>query len=74
MSIKPPELKSEMMHPEFRKFRIDWNVFNKLTNPPDEQVAPQLYNACDTDVQNAIISTTKDFFELDEGEIMETLE
>ena len=26
-SVKPPELKSEMTHPEFRKYRIDWGVF-----------------------------------------------
>ena len=40
-SVKPPELKSEMTHPEFRKYKIDWGVFKTLTDLPDDQVAPK---------------------------------
>ena len=38
-----PSLKQETTHPEFRKFKIDWAVYKKVTQLPDAQIAPQLY-------------------------------
>ena len=72
--IKPPQLKSEMTHPEWRKFRIDWSVFTTLTNLATDQIAPQIYHACDDDVQNAIINTSADFLTLGQDAIMDILE
>ena len=60
-AISAPQLKSEMTHPEFRKFKIDWSVFKTITKLPADQIPPQLYNCCDSDVQNSIINTTDDF-------------
>ena len=63
-----------MTHPEWRKFRVDWDVFAKLTNLPTNQIAPLLYHACSEDVQGAIINTSPNFFELSQDKLMETLE
>ena len=73
-SVKPPELKSEMTHPEFRKYKIDWGVFKTLTDLPDDQVAPQIYNSCDSSVQNAIVNTSANFLKLNEEDILSLLE
>ena len=73
-SVKPPELKSEMTHPEFRKYKIDWGVFKTLTDLPDDQVAPQIYNSCDSSVQNVIVNTSVNFLKLSEEDILSLLE
>jgi transposase InsO family protein len=64
-----------MTHPEFRKFRWDWGVFKALTEIPSPLIAAQIYNNCDTNVQNAIInSSSRDFFKLTEDEILNLVE
>ena len=73
-AIKPPQLVSEMTHPEFRKFKVDWAVYTKTTNLPADQIAPHLYSACDSNVQNSIINTSDDFFNRSEDEIIKMLE
>ena len=63
-----------MTHPEFRKFKVDWQVFRRRTRLPLEQVAVELYSACDNAVQNAIVNTCDDFFSLDEESIISLIE
>ena len=50
-----------MSKPEYRKFVIDWEVYKSLSNLPSEQIASHLYNACDSDVQAAIINDSRNF-------------
>lgn len=58
---KAPHASSDMTNPQFRKFRIDWDVFKKIACIPHDQVTIQLYNLCDEGVQNGIINTHWDF-------------
>ena len=34
-TVKLPAIVAEMTHPQFRKLRIDWDVFKQVTNLPD---------------------------------------
>ena len=54
---KLSQLQAEMTNPQFRKFRVDWSVFKKITNIMDNQIHAQLYNACDDSVQNSLLNT-----------------
>lgn len=69
-----PQVKAEMTHPEFRKFRVDWQVFKSLTMLPVTQIAAQIYSNCDSSVQTSIINTADNFFNLGEDAILELLE
>ena len=71
---KPPQAKSEMSKPDFRKFIIDWEVYKSLSNLPTDQIAPHLYNACESEVQAAIINDSSDFLSFNEKEMLETIE
>ena len=73
-AVKPPDVKSEMTHPEFRKYKVDWGVFKKLTNLPDDQIAAHIYNSCDSTVQNAIVNTSANFLSLGEEQLLSLLE
>ena len=73
-NITAPKLKSEMTHPEFRKFKVDWEVFKSITRLPLDQIAPHLYNSCEESVQNSIINTHNQFFELDEEAMLKAIE
>ena len=68
LAAKPPNLNIEMTPQQFRKFRIDWDVFTKMTNMPSSQFNIHLYNCADEAVQNAIINTHPNFFTTDPGE------
>ena len=68
LAAKPPNLNIEMTPQQFRKFRIDWDVFTKITNMPSSQFNIHLYNCADKAVQNAIINTNPNFFTTDPGE------
>ena len=69
-----PSIKSDMTHPDFRKFMMDWDVYKLISRIPKEQIAPQLYNACDDNLQNKIINTVDNFLTLSENEILKLLE
>ena len=56
-----------MTHPQFRKFRIDWEVFKTITAIPMDQIPSQLYSLCDESVQNI-------FFSLSEADILREIE
>jgi len=73
-SVNAPQLRSDMTHPEYRKFRVDWTVYKTLTKTPRDQVAAIIYNACDSAVQNSIINTCDNFFTLNEDAILTTIE
>ena len=55
-TAKPPQLNSEMTPQQLRKFKIDWDVFTKMTNLSDTQMNIQLYNCAEETVQNSIIN------------------
>ena len=59
---------------QFRKFRIDWDVFTKMTNMPSSQTDIHLYNCADEAVQNAIINTRPNFFTTDPDKLLDTVE
>ena len=73
-TTKLPRLSSEMMTQPFRKFRIDWDVFTRMTNLPTAQTNVQLYNCADEAVQNSIINTYSDFFDTSPNKLLDMLE
>ena len=73
-NVVTPQLKSDMTHPEFRKFKVDWEVFKSITRLPIDQIAPHLYNSCEQSVQNSIINSNVDFFKMDEEAMLKTIE
>ena len=44
-TAKLPQLNEDMTLPQFRKFKIDWDVFKRITNLPENQTDAQLYNS-----------------------------
>ena len=73
-TAKPPQLNSEMTPQQFRKFKIDWDVFTKMTNLSDTQMNIQLYNCTKETVQNSIINTYPEFFNVDPSKLLDMLE
>ena len=73
-AAKLPQLNEDMTLPQFRKFKMDWDVFKRITNLPENQIHAQLYNACSESVQNSLVNTESDFFSLTEEKMIETLE
>ena len=73
-SAKAPQLHAEMTSQQFRKFRVDWSVFMKMTGLPDDKVLAQLYSNAEESVQTAIINTYPDFFALKTTDILDKLE
>ena len=61
-------------HQQFRKFRIDWDVFAKITNMPRSQANIHLYNCADEALQNAIINIHPDFFTADPDKLLGMVE
>ena len=58
-----------MTYLQFRKFKIDWDVFEQITAIPLNHIAAQFYNLWDYVVQNSIINAI-DVFQLDEGSLL----
>ena len=73
-TVKLPSIVTEMTHPQFRKLRIDWDVYKKVTNIPSSQIGPLLYSACEGNVQTSIINSYPKFFEQDETTMLESIE
>ena len=72
--IRPPQVTLNMTNQQFRKFKIDWDVFKKITTIPPPQIAAQLYSLCDDSVQTNIINNNADFFNLNETDMIKTIE
>ena len=73
-TVKMPTILSEMTRPQFRKFRVDWDVYKKIVNVPLEQIGPLLYNACGEQVQSSIVNSYPTFFDLSEDRMLEVVE
>ena len=73
-AAKAPIIKIEMSNPDFRKFKIDWQIYKDMVNLHSSQVNSHLYSACESDVQKALISTTSDFLRLPEAELLDEIE
>ena len=72
-AARPSQLHLEMTSQQFRKFRIDWEVFTRITDMPTSQANVQLYSCADESAQNAIINTYPNFFTTKLLEITEAL-
>jgi len=73
-SAKLPTIHSEMTHPQFRKFRIDWIVYKQITCVPLSQVPSLLYNTCDDSTQHSIINTIPNFLTLTKDRFLNKIE
>ena len=71
---KLPSLSTDMTHPQFRKFRIDWDVYKRITNLPQAHITTHLYSACTEEVQNGLISTNPDCLALPETVFLKLIE
>ena len=72
--VELPRIKIQMTSAEFRKFKLDWEVYKTITNLPLNQIVPQLYSSCDAEVQNSIINTNPDFLKVEEDDIIKLVE
>ena len=55
-ATKLPQLKTEITHPQFCKFKMNWNVFKQITNIPPNQLHAQFYNSC---TDTSFVNTNK---------------
>ena len=69
-----PHIAAEMTKPQFRKFRIDWQMFKQSVRLQDDQLHSYLYNCCDPHVQNALVNANSQFTTLTEEELLTLLE
>ena len=74
LATKHFNLHIKMTPQQFRKFRIDWNVFTKITNMPSSQFNIHPYICADEAVQNAIINTHLNFFTTDPDKLLDMVE
>ena len=61
-AAKLPQLNEDMTLQQFRKFKMDLDVFKRIINLPENQNHAQLYNACSESVQKSLVNTESDFF------------
>ena len=73
-SAKLPQLTADMTLPQFRKFKIDWDVFKRITHISGTQIHAQLYSCCDEATQNSIVNTINDIFSVTEETLLKTIE
>ena len=73
LTAKLRQLSSEMMTQQLQKFRIDWDIFTRMTNLPTAQTNVQLCNCADEAVQNSIINTYPDFFDTSPNNLLDML-
>ena len=71
---KPRQITSEMTHSQFWKFKIDWDLFKRITAILFDQITAQLYNLCDDSVQNSIINAITDVFQQDKSSLLQLIE
>ena len=74
LAAKPPNLNIEMTPQQFRKFRIDWDVFTKITNMPSSQFNIHQYNCADEAAQDAINNSHPNFFTTDPDKLLDMVE
>ena len=71
---KAPLLMAEMTTQQFRKYRIDWEVFCDITGLPANKHHSQIYANAEEAVQTAIINTYPNFFDLASEELLDKIE
>ena len=74
VAAKLPEIPPEMTHPQFRKFRVDWDVYKQITGLPTNYIANHLYSACCSEVQTSLINTKSNCLSLPENELLDTIQ
>ena len=73
-AAKAPSLTADITHQQFRKFKVDWSVFETMTRLQDDQYHAQLYSCCDDTVQAALINNHPLFFSYPVDKLLPTLE
>lgn len=73
-SAKLPSITSDMTHPQFRKFKIDWAVYKQIVGIPTNQIASMIYNACDDATQTSIINNHPNFLTFNENNFLNAIE
>ena len=73
-SVKPPKLSLDMTQQQFRKYKIDWDIFTQLTNLDKSKYSINIYNSADENVQTCIINTIPTFFAEKAEKLLELLE
>ena len=73
-TVKLPAIVAEMTNPQFRKLRIDWDIYKQVTNLPQPQTGALLYSACDGNVQTSLINSHPTFFEMNEDDMLKSIE
>ena len=73
-AAKLPQIPPDMTHPQFRKFRVDWDVYKQITGLPTQHIANHLYSACCSEVQMSLINTKSNCLSLPEDELLETIQ
>ena len=63
-----------MTHPQFRKFRVDWDIYKGISSLSPDQYNAHLCNACDETVQASLVNTKPKFLELTEQQLLKTIE
>lgn len=61
-----PQLTVDVILRQFRNFKTNWNEFKRTTNIPKNQLYAQLYSTCDEYVQNSLVNSVTDSFNLNE--------
>ena len=69
-----PRIEAEMTNSQFREFRIEWTMFKQSVRLQDDQIHSYLYNCCDSQVQNALVNSNKEFATLSEEALLKLLE
>ena len=77
--VKPPtvklsQLNSEMTLQQFQKFRINWDMFTKMINISTVQTKIPLYSCANEVIQNSIINTYPEFFNMNPNKLLDMLE
>ena len=71
---KAPEIAADMTCPQFRKFKVDWDVYKNITGISTAQIPSQLYSLCADSVQSTIINTKSDLFTIPEPDLLNTMQ
>ena len=73
-SARLPTIASDMTHPQFRKFKIDWAVYKQIAGVPEGQITSMIYNACDDATQTSVINTYPNFLAFTETDLLNAIE
>ena len=72
-SVKLRTVTSNMTHPQFQKFCMDWSVYTTITRLPTQERTIHLYNACDPTVQHSLINSKPNFLNFIEKDAIDII-